>query len=86
MLADYFTKPLQGHLFQAFHNAIMDIQDAHPVEQQNDHRSVLEHKCMNRQGAITPWSPNRVAADPESRLGDYSEATCEYAADNHFLL
>ena len=86
MLADYFTKPLQVCLFQAFHNAIMNIQDAHPIDQQNDHRSVLEHKHASRQGAITLWLPNHVATDPESRLGDHSEATCEYAADNYFLL
>ena len=44
MLADYFTKPLQGATFRTFRDAIMNYNlvrsDAHP----SDHRSVLDRE------------------------------------------
>jgi hypothetical protein len=42
MLADYFTKPLQGSSFQKFRNQIMNLKDSDPVSKvAQDHRSVL---------------------------------------------
>ena len=41
MIADFFTKPLQGSLFQKFRDEIMNIDPA-PRNVQ-DHRSVLKH-------------------------------------------
>jgi hypothetical protein len=40
MLADFFTKPLQGSIFQKFRNQILNIQ-GDPVSKSQDHRSVL---------------------------------------------
>ena len=49
MLADYFTKPLQGAAFRKFRDAIMNYDlvrsDVHP----SDHRSVLDHERANEQ-------------------------------------
>ena len=49
MLADYFTKPLQGATFRKCRDAIMNCDfarsDVHPI----DHRSVLDPKRANEQ-------------------------------------
>jgi hypothetical protein len=42
MLADFFTKPLQGSLFQKFRNQVMNIDPGTKLYQ--DHRSVLENE------------------------------------------
>jgi hypothetical protein len=48
MVADYFTKPLQGELFYKFRDQIMDVV---PMNTIGDHRSVLVHKVTN---SVTP--------------------------------
>ena len=42
MLADFFTKPLQGTPFRQFRDAIMNSDPASNADA--DHRSVLEHR------------------------------------------
>ena len=42
MLADFFTKPLQGTLFRTFRNQIMNANPAPTTELEQDYRSVLE--------------------------------------------
>ena len=53
MLADYFTKPLQGATFRKFRDAIMNYNlvrsDGHP----SDHRSVLDRERANDQSHAT---------------------------------
>ena len=49
MLADYFTKPLQGATFRKFHNAIMNCDFARSDVHPSDHRSVLDPKRANEQ-------------------------------------
>ena len=53
MLADYFTKPLQGATLRKFCNATMNCHfirsDVHP----SDHRSVLDPECVNAQSHAT---------------------------------
>ena len=49
MLADYFTKPLQGATFRKFHDAIMNCNFARSDEHPSDHRSVLDPKRANEQ-------------------------------------
>ena len=66
MVADFFTKPSQGHKFKKFRNMIMNIQDDKEISKKkpkkqtrtsNDssvgHRSVLEIKMKKqKQGSI----------------------------------
>ena len=49
MLADYFTKLLQGATFRKFRDAIMNYNFVRPDVHPSDHRSVLDHKHMNDQ-------------------------------------
>ena len=53
MLADYFTKPLQGATFRKFRDAIMNYNlvrsDVHP----SNHRSVLDRERANEQSHAT---------------------------------
>ena len=42
MVADYFTKPLQGSLFRKMRNAIMNIEGGSDSMQPRNHRSVLK--------------------------------------------
>ena len=48
MLADFFTKPLQGTPFRKFRDSIMNIDPA--IRPDADHRSVLEHKTVGSVG------------------------------------
>ena len=41
MIADFFTKPLQGSLFRKFHHWILNMDDAPLADHLQDHRSVL---------------------------------------------
>ena len=49
MLADYFTKPLQGAAFRKFRDAIMNYDSARSEAHPSDHRSVLDPKRANEQ-------------------------------------
>ena len=49
MLADYFTKPLQGVLFRKFRDEIMNNVSDPDSKSSQDHRSVLEHTDNNFQ-------------------------------------
>ena len=49
MLADYFTKPLQGATFRKFRDAIMNCNLVRPNVYPSDHRSVLDPKRANDQ-------------------------------------
>jgi hypothetical protein len=42
MVADFFTKPLQGSVFKKFRDEIMNIQGDPAADSHQDHRSVLE--------------------------------------------
>ena len=53
MLADYFTKPLQGATFRKFRDAIMNCHFVRPDVHPSDHRSVLEPERMNAQSHAT---------------------------------
>ena len=53
MLADYFTKLLQGATFRKFRDAIMNCNFVRPDVHPSDHRSVLDLKHANRQ-AVCP--------------------------------
>ena len=66
MLADFFTKPLQGSLFLKFRDMIMNVDPSgqnHP-----DHRSVLE---------INPVGEYRSGADDETSATHKSVAHAE---------
>ena len=43
MVADFFTKPLQGGLFRKFRAMILNLPEGDHVLEASDHRSVLEH-------------------------------------------
>jgi hypothetical protein len=63
MLADFFTKPLQGSIFRRFRNFILNIQGdlASPTSQ--DHRSVLRKRYNSK---LSPTRNNT----PASQLSD----------------
>jgi hypothetical protein len=48
MVADYFTKPLQGELFYKFRDQMMGVV---PMNTVGDQRSVLDHKVTD---SVTP--------------------------------
>ena len=49
MVADYFTKPLQGALFYKFRDQIMGVVEMEPIQGTDpiNHRSVLESGHLN---------------------------------------
>ena len=53
MLADYFTKPLQGATFRKFHDTIMNCHFGHSDVHPSDHRSVLDPEHANAQSHST---------------------------------
>ena len=53
MLADYFTKPLQGATFCKFRNTIMNCHFGHSDVHLSNHRSVLDRERANAQSHST---------------------------------
>ena len=53
MLADYFTKPLQGATFRKFRDAIMNCHSGRSDIHPSDHRSVLDRERANAQSHTT---------------------------------
>ena len=63
MLADYFTKPLQGATFCKFRDAIMNCHSGRSDIHPSDHRSVLDREHANAQSHITgPRLPQTESA------------------------
>ena len=72
MLADYFTKPLQGATFRKFRDAIMSCQFVRPNVHPSDHRSVLGPKCANAQSHT---SDARLPKNQGKNLAESEEPT-----------
>ena len=63
MLADYFTKPLQGATFRKFRDAIMNCDSGRSDFHPNDHRSVLDRERASAQShTIGPRLPQTGSA------------------------
>ena len=58
MLADYFTKPLQGSIFKKFRNMIMNYQGDPARSTSQDPRSVLGNEDMNEGDMRNPKDTN----------------------------
>jgi hypothetical protein len=58
MVADYFTKPLQGELFYKFRDQIMGVVSMDTVT--GDHRSVLDEKCKYPVSSNKPKTPSTL--------------------------
>ncbi len=56
MVADYFTKPLQGELFYKFRDQIMGLVPMDTIH--GNHSSVLDHDSMNPE---SPQKPRKVS-------------------------
>jgi hypothetical protein len=76
MIANFFTKPLQGALFQKFRKFIMNVDPL--TNSPRDHRSVLRNievpKGPNG-GAMTWTEPVAVAGEPQDKSGNTNEWT-----------
>ena len=72
MLADYFTKPLQGATFRKFRNAIMNNELVRPDGNPSDHRSVLGQKRAEKQShtvavRLKPTRSQKLAESEEKK-------------------
>ena len=72
MLADYFTKPLQGATFRKFRDAIMNCQFVRLNVHLSDHRSVLAPK---RADAQSHTSGMRLPKNQGQNLAESEEPT-----------
>ena len=71
MLADMFTKPLQGEPFRRFRNLIMNIPEADPKANHPwDHRSVLEET-----GTQEEWVTVKRDKNGRHQKGDVRDKT-----------
>jgi hypothetical protein len=75
MLADYFTKPLQGTPFRKFRDLIMNIQSDPHLHERADHRSVLgsdypEYEENGPEGQTDEWTK----VQPRKRRGKYQKS------------
>jgi len=64
MIADYFTKPLQGSIFKKFRDFIMNINPATP--ESLDYRSVLKQYERERDNQSTVLFSKTVKGTPGS--------------------
>ena len=64
MVADFFTKPLQGNLFRKFRALILNLPGEHLKLVGSDHRSVLKQvsRTKYRQDDPTPLASQLVSA------------------------
>ncbi len=49
MVADYYTKPLQGKLFHKFRDQILGLVPMGNIEAHGNHRSVLDNQLQNNE-------------------------------------
>jgi hypothetical protein len=70
MIADFFTKPLQGTLFKSFRDFIMNVD--HGAQRTRDHRSVLEPETENKE------NPSVDTDVPKSERPNTSDTTNEW--------
>jgi hypothetical protein len=70
MVADYFTKPLQGELFYKFRDQIMGVVPMNTIE---DHRSVLDPKVTDKKVSIG-ITPNQTAQTPRAQSKGKSQS------------
>ena len=82
MLADYFTKPLQGATFRKFRDAIMNYNlvrsDGHP----SDHRSVLDRERANDQSHATGLRLTRTRGQKLNESEGTKDLTQSQTQDN----
>ena len=71
MVGDYFTKPLQGGLFNKFRDCILNIQADPSIVPLEDHRSVLGRDWLHG----TRQSHGGVAGDSTSRPDQVSQTS-----------
>ena len=90
MLADYFTKPLQGATFRKFRDAIMNCQLVRPNVYPSDHRSVLGPKRADDQshtsGLRLPKNQGQNLAESEepTDLTQPQQKEKQHHHDSHF--
>ena len=67
MIADYFTKPLQGTLFRKFRDFIMNVDPLPTMTRVEERRSVLEHERDPRHDSVglTQDSPDSLGMTEE---------------------
>jgi hypothetical protein len=67
MVADYFTKPLQGALFYKFRDQIMGVVPMDTIS--GDHRSVLDNdsKSQNNNKSVVPEKRRVDAEEPRGK-------------------
>ena len=68
MLADYFTKPLQGATFRKFHDAIMNCHFVCSDVHLSDHRSVLDPERVNAQLHTTALRLTQIQSEGAKEL------------------
>ena len=64
MVADYFTKPLQGELFYKFRDQIMGVVPMDSIH--SDHRSVLDQDLSDRKSSDEPKKPRSILRNKSS--------------------
>ena len=90
MLADYFTKLLQGATFRKFRDAIMNCQFVRPNVHPSDHRSVLAPKRVNAQSHTSdvrlPKNQGQNLAESEepTDLTQPQQKEKQHHSDSHF--
>ena len=58
MVADFYTKPLQGKLFYKFRDQILGLAPMDDVHIHRDHRSVLDNKKIVKTGTAKNTNSN----------------------------
>jgi hypothetical protein len=78
MLADYFTKPLQGLAFQVFRDSIMNIEGDPALQSIRDHRSVLGKDNVSKAN-VGQAEPTNMATTNVGQAEPTNMATSKYA-------
>ena len=88
MLADFFTKPIQGELFRFFRNIIMGYVSAIDVINVNDEMKERVKKWQKYQNIIIPYLSNDVNKGEKSPIinkipdSTHDEIVSDISTDN----
>jgi hypothetical protein len=66
MLADFFTKPLQGSIFRKFRDIILNIQGDPVTTTREDHRSVLSKNTISKSSVTGTNETTSLSNDPRT--------------------
>ena len=79
MIADYFTKALQGNLFRAMRDTIMGLESFDSLKERVEKRSICEEKIKTNKKVRIMTEPNDLSKTKDEENSSCTEQKATYA-------